>query len=1122
MVFILVMSFSPILNGGNVKKAEAQKSTWHLYQILVSSSSSGASITTKEILPTFTNEPDCIKAKTLKEKNAGVGESYDCRTDTTNMIVQGNNVVKNKALVDYLSCGFMNMKGCFLYVLYWISAFFQFLMGVAGTMLNFMIGISLSTKLFVETPFITDGWTLMRDLANIFFILILLYIAIRTILGIGESENKKMIGTLIIVALLINFSMFFTKIIIDVSNELGLIFYNSIQVNSDSYIPISTGAKSGVAEKDITSSLANGFDIQKTIGADFYEKAKEKVSATAAGSMGNIAANTAIGAGIGSLIPIIGTGIGAGIGAGMGILGVFIPSKEVPVGILLAIILISGALAAVAAYCFFVVAFAFLSRLIMLWILIIFAPFAFLTSIIPAASKIEGFGWSKWSHDLISHAFMAPIFLFFLWFIMKLVATNPIGKLADRVNFADQGFVEAIILITIPMLLIIILLLKATSYAKKSSGELGGAIIKGASFLGGAVLGGAAGLALGAASGGTSLLLRKGIGIGKYRIGGLSDMGAKWASDDTLRKKAEMGDKGAQRKIALGNFLAKSSYDMRNTGAAKSVGKALGGITGAAGLGSNVFNASKFEVAKKGLEKAGVLHGFSSEGGVKGAEEREKKHVLEQFESYKLSPTESAKWDTRALAWKTNKEDMLAKVQQATIDQKLESLSKTKLAAFSNAYDNGEIFEITSKNRQGKDQVIELGKDNDGNDITKVIGIKKQADGERENRFRAEEMSAVEMFHGEKGKGEYVKDMFKARDTQTNLGTQWDKAVLEGNIDHTKVKRPEEFSEKSFRELWKVDKEYANKLTESKEKTIKANAEVIEKANGDPTKTEKLKDFYRGSDLIPAFLNAYTNGTPQKFANDDSHNWAKEDDKNSHFNNNKTADVNGAKERHAGNYVAKETEAMKNDAEKGKRFNHEEFMKAFTSGGTYVSKKDKNDTNPVTTDMKGVTHTNQMTSNKAKQLAALEIYKMAAGKDEKPSPSPIQKFAAEQEMKRLGNKLEILNENVRKLATEMAADIPSIAGIEAGKIPDAELQERILVELKALLAEANREYELEKAIFSTLKEGDPSYSAAKGRFTNALNKKHRYEKQHGLFNTFVSSEHTYKDQMEKQAEIFNG
>src|SRR3989338_8300085 len=104
----------------------------------------------------------------------------------------------------------------------------------------------------------------------------------------------------------------------------------------------------------------------------------------------------------------------------------------------------------------------------------------------------------------------------------------------------------------------------------------------------------------------------------------------------------------------------------------------------------------------------------------------------------------------------------------------------------------------------------------------------------------------------------------------------------------------------------------------------------------------------------------------------------------------------------------------------------------------------------------------------------------------------------------------------------MAADIPSSAGIEAGKIPDAELQERILVELKALLAEANREYELEKAIFSTLKEGDPSYSAAKGRFTNALNKKHRYEKQHGLFNTFVSSEHTYKDQMEKQAEIFNG
>lgn len=82
---------------------------------------------------------------------------------------------------------------------------------------------------------ITIAWGVIRDLINMSFIFILLYIAIGTILDIGINWKNTLVKV-VITAILINFSLFFTKVVIDASNLLALTFYNSFSNGTASSI----------------------------------------------------------------------------------------------------------------------------------------------------------------------------------------------------------------------------------------------------------------------------------------------------------------------------------------------------------------------------------------------------------------------------------------------------------------------------------------------------------------------------------------------------------------------------------------------------------------------------------------------------------------------------------------------------------------------------------------------------------------------------------------------------------------------------------------------------------------------------------------------------------------------
>jgi len=392
---------------------------------------------------------------------------------------------------------------------------------------NVLISVTLSGDVFKQA-FVPQAWAIVRDLSNIFFILILLYIAIKIILGLGGSNVKKMITTVIITALLINFSMFFTQVIIDTSNIVALIFYNKISVStkdaSGNLIPRPYDSVGG--EKDVAGGMVSAFDPTTPLKKAFFDEAS-KIYYTDPVTKQTTA--------------IPGT-------------------EEVPAGTMIALILISGLIMSFAIYALFISGLSFLGRLMELWILIIFSPFALMSSTVPKLAGIEYLGWDAWFKRLLKVSFMAPIFMFFLYFIFMLISSNVFEKIVKPTTGANDaaGAIKMLLGVVMPAILICILLLKATEFAKKGSGKFGEVMMSGAKMVGG--------LALGAATGGAAIAGRAVIGRA-----GTAVASSKWA------QKWEARGWGGEYARRAATAVGTGSFDIRGV---KIRGKTLAGATG--------------------------------------------------------------------------------------------------------------------------------------------------------------------------------------------------------------------------------------------------------------------------------------------------------------------------------------------------------------------------------------------------------------------------------------------------------------------------------------------------------------------------------------------------------------
>ncbi|MDO8575320.1 MAG: hypothetical protein Q7R78_01295 [bacterium] len=101
---------------------------------------------------------------------------------------------------------------------------------VGGMVLNAGISMTLQISTILNSvPGVNTVWTVIRDFTAIFFIFILVYVSIMTIVGSGDKNTvKKLVIGIVVAGFLINFSMFITKTIIDATNVLAIGFYDAI------------------------------------------------------------------------------------------------------------------------------------------------------------------------------------------------------------------------------------------------------------------------------------------------------------------------------------------------------------------------------------------------------------------------------------------------------------------------------------------------------------------------------------------------------------------------------------------------------------------------------------------------------------------------------------------------------------------------------------------------------------------------------------------------------------------------------------------------------------------------------------------------------------------------------
>jgi hypothetical protein len=98
-------------------------------------------------------------------------------------------------------------------------------------------------------------WETVRDIFNLTFIFGLVYIGFQIILGTNDSAAKRTIPLLIIAALLVNFSLFIVKFIVDFANLAAVQIYNLFQASNDSSNPASS-VVGFLTDGDVSIALA--------------------------------------------------------------------------------------------------------------------------------------------------------------------------------------------------------------------------------------------------------------------------------------------------------------------------------------------------------------------------------------------------------------------------------------------------------------------------------------------------------------------------------------------------------------------------------------------------------------------------------------------------------------------------------------------------------------------------------------------------------------------------------------------------------------------------------------------------------------------------------------------------
>lgn len=254
-------------------------------------------------------------------------------------------------------------------VMYWIiEAIAGIIVGIAslGTWVSAVggqfVAVMLQAGKFVTHPFVTGGWVFVLGFANLGFILTLLFIAAATTLRLNVGGGtRRLLPRLLIAALLINFSLVVGGLLIDIARLVMVIVSNSLSQDVEQL----------------------GFQILSK--SDLITTGFQQLSFIQVGTGQNFLLEN----------------------------GVPYTNWKAVILLLQSTLLVWGI-----AIAMWVVAVGLFTRYIMLLLLLIASPFAYLASAMPGLTELG----RKWWQQFIKWVLFGPIAMFILVLLTKINA----------------------------------------------------------------------------------------------------------------------------------------------------------------------------------------------------------------------------------------------------------------------------------------------------------------------------------------------------------------------------------------------------------------------------------------------------------------------------------------------------------------------------------------------------------------------------------------------------------------------------------------------------------------------------------------------------------------------------
>jgi len=328
-----------------------------------------------------------------------------------------------------------------------IMKLFAWLVGVAALTLDYTVFYTVVTMgdYIHDLSAVGIAWRILRDLSNIILIFGFLAIGISIILDVDVyGWGKGLLPKLLIVAVLLNFSLFITEAVIDTGNLFATQFYT--QINGGTLPTSESLSKTKVSSEGISNKIMSQLGLQTIYGGGTLNTEIFK------------AGNTWI----------------------IGFMGII--------------------LFLITAFVMFSLAFILIARFVILIFIIILAPIGFAGLAVPKLSSYA----NQWWDELFKQTITAPVLLLLLY--VALIVITDVGFLTgfdaggpsgpSWLGFLDNGNLTGFAGMILSFLVAMGLLLAVVIFSKKLSGttagwatKVAGTIVGG--YIGRGVIGGA-------------------------------------------------------------------------------------------------------------------------------------------------------------------------------------------------------------------------------------------------------------------------------------------------------------------------------------------------------------------------------------------------------------------------------------------------------------------------------------------------------------------------------------------------------------------------------------------------------------------------------------------------------